>query len=1191
MEIEGNNAIIKDKPLLDNLNNKFEKEKEEEEEEACCRVCHCEGDNQNPLYHPCKCDGSIKFVHQDCLKQWLKISNRQNKKCELCGEEYQFRSIYQNGEIPSLSFFEFCHGLLPRVIEFIKNVIHLFSFIFFWLFLLPIVTTSFSLIYSNIIYQEDILTLLNINTIASSFSHLLASWWIGILNTLFIIFASLGISQFLDVIHKEFARARARANLIHAQAILRTTVAELIEANHVQLEENNENLGVNQIGVINNINDNNDINNNNIEPIIVLRNNNININNGVDNNNDVNLDQFDNIIDENANPRDDDDALLVVDNNLNILKCLKFMIYNGIFLFCFEVIPVYIGKFVIYNIFGGLSKEFETQLKIIFSKFLDNNNNADILNELMHRFHFSDKDIVLNENIFWLHFCVLLQGIIGLIVVISLLIILYIVYFIYTYEWGRKNQPGSNVCLVDILKTQYLTYRESFNVWSKITFVLSIEGTLLPQLLGWLIDIVTIKSFPNSTANDRFNMLYSNPILCIIIHWIIGFVYMLYISIFLVELRDCLRADLLVEILPQVSIQELDDHSLKSLGKKPIMYIITRTLINICFYLFGILITFFIPFIFGHHLSPCSNKLKLQFKEIISDVQFPVEMVIFHIVLPLLLEKLHLRKFIRSILKKFLAWGCEYFEIISILNTRSFDDYPGLIREEELPIVNGDEIAIINEIPIINEDEIPIINEELPLNDITINDNFDSNNEMEDIFNSKEEKEIQINSLSNVTTISVENQFLSAQKLFKHGPKIKEPSNDIKLKIYGLFKQGSVGPCDGSIKVPGNFDLIGRSKYNSWKSYQDMSKEEAMKEYINLINSLMPTEVESKDFIINSVFKELNIDCNELNVQNIEHLHQQQQQLNDDTTDYTFKLSDLEEDEDIKNNEEIIVNNESLDRNIFSDSILIDSIFENEEENKIFSDVFFDDDDDNDDECTWKWNEEDANVDLLTEVLEKKEEVLVNEEIDLFDETKSDDISNLIKENNEIIVHEELINEKELMILKDLKEETKEETIELSNQINQLQFIDDNKKKKIIEENIRNEECMKRYNINPIVDNTINQNDYKDEEVNLFEMKNISINVRFSLLIFMGILALSIISSWAIHYPLAVGRSLLSSIKFQIDHDLYNLAAGYSVCWCFSFFYKYLSQNAIKNSIIAIKVLFLGRYCLLFILIFFDIYF
>ena len=30
-----------------------------------CRVCRCEGAPDNPLFYPCKCSGSIKYVHED----------------------------------------------------------------------------------------------------------------------------------------------------------------------------------------------------------------------------------------------------------------------------------------------------------------------------------------------------------------------------------------------------------------------------------------------------------------------------------------------------------------------------------------------------------------------------------------------------------------------------------------------------------------------------------------------------------------------------------------------------------------------------------------------------------------------------------------------------------------------------------------------------------------------------------------------------------------------------------------------------------------------------------------------------------------------------------------------------------------------------------------------------------------------
>nr|XP_033797690.1 E3 ubiquitin-protein ligase MARCH1 [Geotrypetes seraphini] len=51
-----------------------------------CRICHCEGDDENPLITPCRCTGTLRFVHQACLHQWIKSSD--TRCCELC--KYDF---------------------------------------------------------------------------------------------------------------------------------------------------------------------------------------------------------------------------------------------------------------------------------------------------------------------------------------------------------------------------------------------------------------------------------------------------------------------------------------------------------------------------------------------------------------------------------------------------------------------------------------------------------------------------------------------------------------------------------------------------------------------------------------------------------------------------------------------------------------------------------------------------------------------------------------------------------------------------------------------------------------------------------------------------------------------------------------------------------------------------------------------
>ena len=44
-----------------------------------CRICHCEEkSSSNLLISPCKCNGSLNFVHQACLQKWLQITGNLN---------------------------------------------------------------------------------------------------------------------------------------------------------------------------------------------------------------------------------------------------------------------------------------------------------------------------------------------------------------------------------------------------------------------------------------------------------------------------------------------------------------------------------------------------------------------------------------------------------------------------------------------------------------------------------------------------------------------------------------------------------------------------------------------------------------------------------------------------------------------------------------------------------------------------------------------------------------------------------------------------------------------------------------------------------------------------------------------------------------------------------------------------------
>jgi acyl-CoA-binding protein len=64
----------------------------------------------------------------------------------------------------------------------------------------------------------------------------------------------------------------------------------------------------------------------------------------------------------------------------------------------------------------------------------------------------------------------------------------------------------------------------------------------------------------------------------------------------------------------------------------------------------------------------------------------------------------------------------------------------------------------------------------------------------------------------------------------------ERPDNQTLLQIYALYKQASEGDNAGT--RPGFTDMVGRMKFDAWAGLKGKSSEEAMQEYIDLIESL-----------------------------------------------------------------------------------------------------------------------------------------------------------------------------------------------------------------------------------------------------------------------------------------------------------------------------------------------------------------
>ena len=78
-------------------------------------------------------------------------------------------------------------------------------------------------------------------------------------------------------------------------------------------------------------------------------------------------------------------------------------------------------------------------------------------------------------------------------------------------------------------------------------------------------------------------------------------------------------------------------------------------------------------------------------------------------------------------------------------------------------------------------------------------------------------------------------QFEQAQKDVK--TLTKRPSNEDLLALYSLFKQATDGDVKGS--RPGMLDMVGRAKYDAWAKLKGTRTEQAMQNYLSVVQRLL----------------------------------------------------------------------------------------------------------------------------------------------------------------------------------------------------------------------------------------------------------------------------------------------------------------------------------------------------------------
>ncbi|SCV04411.1 LAME_0H18228g1_1 [Lachancea meyersii CBS 8951] len=97
-------------------------------EGATCRICRGEHSADQPLFHPCKCRGSIKYIHESCLMEWVASKNvdlsrpGSEIKCDICHFPIQLTTVYDEDtpdKVPLALIIRTTLGVMLRKLQYV----------------------------------------------------------------------------------------------------------------------------------------------------------------------------------------------------------------------------------------------------------------------------------------------------------------------------------------------------------------------------------------------------------------------------------------------------------------------------------------------------------------------------------------------------------------------------------------------------------------------------------------------------------------------------------------------------------------------------------------------------------------------------------------------------------------------------------------------------------------------------------------------------------------------------------------------------------------------------------------------------------------------------------------------------------------------------------------------------------------
>ncbi|XP_022868498.1 probable E3 ubiquitin ligase SUD1 isoform X2 [Olea europaea var. sylvestris] len=668
-----------------NYNNSNNSDKsdllDDDEEGDVCRICRNPGDTDSPLRYPCACSGSIKFVHQDCLLQWLNHSNA--RQCEVCKHPFSFSPVYAENAPSRLPFREVIVGIAMNVCHVMQFFLRLSFVLSVWLVIIPFITFwiwRLTFVRSLAEAQRLFLSHLSTTVILTDCLH-------GFLLSACIVFIFLGATSLRDYfrhlrelggqdVNREDEGDRNGAHVArrHAAQVNRNiggdgndedaAGAQGIAGAGQIIHRNAENVAAQW-----------ELQAARLEARVEQ------MFDGLDDADGAEDVPFDELVGMNG------PVFHLVENAFTVLASNMFFL--GVVIF----VPFSLGRVVLYYLSWLLSfatgpvlssvlllTESALSLAIVTLKNalnavvnLTSDNQEDGLlgqvemlivnvtgnNEVFANLSSNIANDLLKVQSYGLsRFSDVTTLAAGYMFIFSLIIFYVGIVALIRYTRGEPLTMGRFYGIASIAETipslfrQFAAAMRHLMTAVKVVFLLFIELGVFPLTCGLWLDVCTLRMF-GKTISHRVEFFSVSPLASFLIHWVVGIVFMLQTSIFVSLLRGVLRSGVLYFLRDPA---DPNYNPFRDLIDDPVHKHARRVLLSIAVYGSLIVMLVFLPVKLAMQMGPSIFPIEI----FVSDpfTEFPADILLFQIFIPFAIEHLKSRCAVKSLLRYwFIAIG------------------------------------------------------------------------------------------------------------------------------------------------------------------------------------------------------------------------------------------------------------------------------------------------------------------------------------------------------------------------------------------------------------------------------------------------------------------------------------------------------------------------------------------------------